>query len=312
MQPVVSIVTPSFNHAAFIEKTILSVLNQDYPNIEYIVMDGSSTDGTLDILRKYGNRLSWVSEPDQGQSDAINKGFQRANGEILAWLNCDDNYLPGAVRTAVQFLVEHPDLAMVYGGANYQNDEGELLKRGRSTDFDLNRPCETIIPQPAAFFRRAVFEEVGQLDIDLHYRMDLDLWARIALKYQIRSIPYVFVNIRTSLDTKTSSRSDQFWSELSLIGKRYGLAAITPDYILKERALKHYYRGMMLNQAHRAKEARAEILEAIKLNARWWITLKAIALLIMSFFGAGLVKRILRCWMYFYNRKSNLQAPLER
>jgi glycosyltransferase involved in cell wall biosynthesis len=309
MQPVVSIVTPSFNHATFIEKTILSVLDQDYPKIEYIVMDGGSTDGTLDILKKYSSRLSWVSEPDKGQSDAINKGFRRVGGEILTWLNCDDVYLPGAVRVAVQFLVEHPDVAMVYGGADHVDDAGELLRRGRSVNFDLNRPCETIISQPAAFFRRAAFEEVGQLDASLHYRMDMDLWVRLALRYKICKIPFLFVNIRTSLDTKTSSLSEQYWSELSLIGKRYGLAAITPDYILKERALKHYYRGLMLHQAQRAKEARAEIHEAIKLNARHWITLKAIALLATSFFGGRLVKRLLRWRMYFYNRKIDLQTP---
>ncbi len=309
MQPLVSIVTPSFNHAAFIEKTILSVLNQDYPNIEYIVMDGGSTDGTLDILRKYSDKLIWVSEPDKGQSDAINKGFQKAHGEILTWLNCDDVYLPGAVRTAVQFLAEHPDVAMVHGGANCVNDKGELVKRGRIAGFDLNKPCESIIPQPAAFFRKAAFEEVGRLDINLHYRMDLDLWIRMALRFKICNIPYALVNIRVSLDTKTSSLSEQHWSELSLISKRYKLAAITLEYILKERALKYYYRGIMLHQAHRVKEARTEILEAIKLNAHYWITLRAIGLLVMSFFGAGLVIQVLKWRTYIYNRRSSLQNP---
>jgi glycosyltransferase involved in cell wall biosynthesis len=301
MQPLISIVTPSFNHAAFIEKTILSVLDQDYPQIEYIVMDGGSTDGTLDILEKYGDRLTWVSEPDKGQSDAINKGFRMASGEILTWLNCDDVYLPGAVRTAVQFLAEHPNVAMAYGGANYKNDAGELIKRGRSVNFDPSRPCETIIPQPAAFFRKRAFEEAGELDIDLHYRMDLDLWVRMALKFKINAIPYILVDIRTSLDTKTSSLSERHWSELALIGQRYGLAAITPEYILKERALKYYYRGIVLYQTGHAREARAELLESIKLNA-----LVALAL---SFLGAGLIPGILKLRMYVHNRRSNLRPP---
>lgn len=309
MQPLVSIVTPSLNQAAFIEKTILSVLNQDYPNIEYIVVDGGSTDGTLDILKKHGEEVIWVSEPDRGQSDAINKGFYRAHGEILTWLNCDDTYLPGAVRTAVQFLVEHPDVAMVYGGANYVNDNGEMVKRGRRVEFDLHEPCESIIPQPAAFFRRTAFEEAGELDIDLHYRMDLDLWVRMASRFKIRSIPYVLVNIRGSLDTKTASISEQHWSELSLIGRRYGLEAISNQYILKEKARKHYYHSLMLFEADRAREARADLFEAIKLNAHLLTTLKAILLLVTSILGTGPIRRALKRRMDIYNRRSNLQAP---
>ena len=113
--PLVSIVTPSFNQARFIRETIESVLAQDYPRIEYIVVDGGSTDGTIDILRGYDGRLIWSAERDRGQADAINKGFRRARGEILAWLNSDDTYLPGAVSAAVSHLVQHRDCAMVYG-----------------------------------------------------------------------------------------------------------------------------------------------------------------------------------------------------
>ena len=309
MQPLVSIVTPSLNQAAFIEKTIFSVLNQDYPNIEYIVMDGGSTDGTLDILQKCSDDLIWVSEPDRGQSDAINKGFQRTHGEIIAWLNCDDTYLPGAVRTAVQYLMEHPDVAVVYGGANFVDDNGKLLRRGRAVEFDLNRPCESIIPQPAAFFRKAAFEEVGRLDINLHYRMDLDLWIRMALKFKICNIPYALANIRVSLDTKTASMSEQHWKELSLIGRRYGLETVSPKYVLRRRARKHLNHGKVLYEDHRMKEARVEFLEAIKLNAHYSITLKAIILWMTSFFGAGLVIRTLRWKRHIHNCRSDLQDP---
>jgi glycosyltransferase involved in cell wall biosynthesis len=309
MQPLVSIVTPSLNQATFIEKTILSVLNQDYPNIEYIVMDGGSTDGTLDILPKYNDDLIWVSEPDKGQSDAINKGFQRAHGEIFAWLNCDDTYLPGAVRTAVQFLAEHPDAAMVYGGANFVDDNGELKRRGRAVEFDLNRPCESIIPQPAAFFRKAAFEEVGRVDINLHYHMDLDLWIKMASKFKMHSIPYALANIRVSLDTKTASMSEQHWKELFLIGQRYGLEVISPKYVLRRRARKHFYNGIMFYEGHRMKEAKAEFLEAIKLNAHYLITFKAIILLVTSFWGAGLVTKALEWKRNISNYRSDLQNP---
>src|SRR5262245_25211876 len=117
--PLVSIVTPSFNHARYIEATIRSVLAQDYSPIEYAVIDGASTDGTVEILRRYQDRIAWVSEPDRGQTDAINKGFARTRGQILAWLNSDDTLKKGAVSAAVEFLQSHPDVAMVYGDANF-------------------------------------------------------------------------------------------------------------------------------------------------------------------------------------------------
>jgi glycosyltransferase involved in cell wall biosynthesis len=117
--PVVTIVTPSYNQDQFLEQTIVSVLNQDYPRIEYLIIDGGSTDGSVEIIRRYENRLAfWVSESDRGQSHAVNKGLQRANGEILGWLNSDDVYCPGAVRAAVDFLELHPDVALMYGGAD--------------------------------------------------------------------------------------------------------------------------------------------------------------------------------------------------
>jgi glycosyltransferase involved in cell wall biosynthesis len=308
--PRVSIVTPSYNQGQFIEETIRSVLLQGYPNLEYIIIDGGSTDGSVEIIRKYEPWLAyWVSEPDKGQSDAINRGFQRAHGEIFAWLNCDDTYLPGAVRTAIQSLTEYPDTTMVYGGANYVDDNGKLLRRGRSVEFDLDRPCESIIPQPAAFFRKAAFEEVGRLDVNFHYRMDLDLWVRMALKFKMQNIPYAFVNIRVSLDTKTTSLSEKHWKELSLIGERYGLKAVSPEYVLQRRARKRLNRGIMLYEAYQMREARGELLEAIRLHASYLTTLKAIALLITSFFGAGLVIRTLSWKRRIYNCRSDLQNP---
>ncbi|MBT7818335.1 MAG: glycosyltransferase, partial [Chloroflexi bacterium] len=119
-QPLVSIITPSYNQAEYLEKTITSVLGQTYPNIEYIIIDGGSEDGSKEIIEKYQKKIKyWVSEPDQGQTDAINKGFAKANGEILAWLNSDDTYEPHAVAEAVTYLLEHPEIGLVYGDTDF-------------------------------------------------------------------------------------------------------------------------------------------------------------------------------------------------
>ena len=304
--PPISIVTPSYNQGQFIEETIRSVLLQGYPNLEYIVVDGGSTDESIEVIHRYEPWLSyWVSEPDEGQSDAINKGFRRATGEILAWLNCDDIYLPGAVRAAVEYLAEHPQVALVHGGASYLSDSG-MMSMGRRVAFDPDRPCETIIPQPAAFFRRSAFEAVGGLDLGLHYRMDLDLWIRIAQRYQIRAIPYVLARIRTSLEAKTASENEQTWIELAQIGQEYGIEAVTPEYVQSERAKKCFYRGIDLLHLHREQEARAAAREAIRLNASLPVTLKALALLALSFLGASAFDRLRRWRIGIYNRRSDL------
>jgi len=127
--PLVSIVTPTYNQAAFLPETIDTVLSQDYPNIQYIVMDGGSKDGTVEILESYGSRLEWVSERDGGQSDAVNKGFQRARGQIFTFLNADDIYYPGAVRAAVEAFARQPEAGVVYGNAWYTNEDGSRLRR---------------------------------------------------------------------------------------------------------------------------------------------------------------------------------------
>ena len=256
--PLVSIVTPSYNQGAFIEETIHSVLSQDYPRIEYIVVDGGSTDGTLDILRKYEDRLTWFSEPDRGQSDAINKGFQRSHGEILAWLNSDDIYLPGVVRTAADYLAVHSYVAMVYGDCNMVDEQGQVV--GRSIwieDFDLRRVVEDLdyIYQPATFFRRQAFEGVGMLDIDLHYCMDYDLWIRIGKKYPVRRIPCVLANVRVYPHTKTASGGEDRWQEVFEISRRHGGGIFAPRYHHAERAYYYAQSGLRCLRKGKVKEA---------------------------------------------------------
>lgn len=184
--PRVSIVTPSYNQAKFLERTLLSVLNQDYPNIEYIVIDGGSADGSIDIIRKYKHRLAyWVSEPDRGQAHAINKGWQRATGDVVAYLNSDDLYMPGAVTRAVQTLMAHVNAAMVYSDALYVDEHGSSLGIRHASPFNLRHviTTEAFMPQPTVFIRRQALDDVGLLDERLHMVMDYDLWLRLGLHH---------------------------------------------------------------------------------------------------------------------------------
>ncbi|RPI21434.1 MAG: glycosyltransferase [Acidobacteria bacterium] len=179
--PLVTIVTPSYNQGRFIEETVQSVFSQDYPNLEYLVFDGGSRDGTVDILRKYSDRLWFVSERDRGQSHAINKGFRKAKGEIVAFLNSDDTYLPGAVCAAVRALQENPQAPMVYGEGNHVREDGTVMDRYPTEPFSYSRLRETcFICQPTTFMRSSAVRAIGYVNESLHYCMDYDLWIRLS------------------------------------------------------------------------------------------------------------------------------------
>ena len=168
--PKVSIITPSFNQGQFLEASIRSVLEQDYPNIEYIVVDGGSRDDSVEIIKKYQKHLAWwVSEKDKGHADALNKGFSRATGEILAWLNSDDIYFPGAVSEAVSVLQSHPKLGMVYGDADLIDDSGETVGQfgSKQTSYRQMLRGSVHIPQATTFFRADIWRQVGPLDLSL-------------------------------------------------------------------------------------------------------------------------------------------------
>jgi len=206
--PVVTIVTPSYNHGHFIRATIESVLSQDYPNVEYIVMDGGSTDQTASVVRDYASRLTFVSQRDRGQSHAINEGFHRGAGEILAWLNSDDVYLPGAISTAVRAFSSNPASGMVYGEGYVIDRDGKLQGRFPHTrPFDLWRLVylSDYILQQAAYFRRSALDRVGYLDENLHYSMDWDCFIRIGMAYPVSYIPEYLGCIRVYDETKSMS-----------------------------------------------------------------------------------------------------------
>lgn len=241
-QPLVTIVTPSFNQAPYLETTIRSVLEQDYPNIEYIVMDGGSNDGSVEIIKRYADRLAyWESEKDKGQTDAINKGFARSHGEILAWLNSDDVLYPHAVREAVAYLTAHPECGLVYGDSDFIDAKGNVIGRFNAKQTDYKKLTEGYvhIPQQASFWRADLWKQVGPLDDTIYFAMDYDLWLRLA---KISEVKYLSGNepwaaFRLHADAKTIAEDDRCWPDMLRIHKRNGgsvFSLLYAKYLLRK------------------------------------------------------------------------------
>jgi glycosyltransferase involved in cell wall biosynthesis len=213
--PLVSIVTPSFNQGRFLEQTIQSVLGQEYPHLEYLLVDGASTDGSLEIIQKYSKQLDWwVSEVDKGQAEAINKGLLRAKGEFVAWLNSDDYYLPGAIDRVISTFIQHPEAGLVYGDvlAVDENDQStNQLRYGQLSLADLM--TFQVIGQPSVFMRRSVLQQAGFLDLSYHYLLDHQLWLRMAQIAEIYYIPGNFSAARFHPESKNVARATEFGSE---------------------------------------------------------------------------------------------------
>lgn len=232
--PLVTIVTPSFNQGRFIRATIESVLGQDYPHIEYVIMDGGSTDETAAVVAEYGDRLTWISEKDRGQSHAINKGFRMARGEIVAWINSDDILLPGAVAKAVAEFEKTPELGAVYGEGYLMDEAGEFTCRFPATvPFDLWKLVHVsdYILQQSVFFRRAVFDEIGFIDEDLHYGMDWDILIRIGKRFELRYIPEFMGALREYGTAKTFSGGHRRFVELVRIVRSHTDWRLPPAFL---------------------------------------------------------------------------------
>jgi len=209
--PRVTVVTPSYNQSAFIEDTIRSVIEHDYPNIEYIIIDGGSTDGSVDLIRKHEQHLAhWLSEPDEGQADAINKGWRRASGEFVAWLNSDDILLPGSIAAAVDVMQERREVGLVYGDLERLDVAGNHVRIDRYDEYQLVELVSKAhrISQPGSVLRRSTVLEAGYLDPSLHFQMDLDLWIRVALRSQLAHCHRVVAGFRLHDQSKTSRISE--------------------------------------------------------------------------------------------------------
>lgn len=204
--PSISIITPSYQQGIFIEETIRSIVNQNYTNLEHIIIDGGSSDQSVEIIRKYEDSLSyWVSERDDGQTDAINKGFRIANSEIITWINSDDILTPGALNAIGSFFRDNPTIQVVYGDGIAIDKEGKKLFVRRSKVFDLEWFIRTdFVIQPSGFFRHSFLKQMNYLDENLHYAMDTDIFLRMALHSTPQYIPLVLSGYRIHQEAKTS------------------------------------------------------------------------------------------------------------
>ncbi|RME46146.1 MAG: glycosyltransferase, partial [Chloroflexi bacterium] len=250
----ISIVTPSYNQGHFLEATIRSVLNQEYPSIEYIIIDGGSTDASVEIIRRYERRLSyWRSEPDRGQADAINTGLARATGDILGWLNSDDTLLPGALQRVAANFQKRPRAGVIYGDALNTDARGQVVGVRKGRPYSLAAMIEdNLIPQPAAFFSRQAWLKHGPLDLDLHYVMDRAFWLRIAEDMELHYVPETWATMRRHDAAKTARDSVQVkLEEKRLLDDYFGREHV-PAMALAARGAAygrlHYYLGLNLLQ----------------------------------------------------------------
>lgn len=221
--PRICVVTPSFNQAPYLERTIRSVLDQGYPNLEYIIIDGGSTDGSVDVIKRYEDKLTyWVSEPDNGQTHALNKGFARATGDFLCWINSDDFFLEGSFVAFAETAMKHPEADWFMGKIEVVDEYGTSLKnvvprynsKQKWYAFVATRQFDTELQQPATFFSKRAWMAAGELDESLRYVMDFDYWGRLAyLGFRPVTIDYDIAGFRMHGESKTGEGLLPFWRE---------------------------------------------------------------------------------------------------
>ncbi len=224
MPPSVSVITPSYNQGRFLERTIQSVLSQQFSgSLEYLVMDGGSTDGTVAILQQCDSRVQWVSEKDRGQADAVNKGLGKATGDVIGWLNSDDVYYPGAIAAACEALDSHPEVDVVYGDANHIDEHDGILEPYPTEPWNFDRLLETCyLCQPAVFFRKRVLDRCGPLNPELHFCLDYEYWIRLAAAgVKFLWLRRVLAGSRLHAETKTCGFRIRFHTEINDMLRRY-------------------------------------------------------------------------------------------
>ena len=264
----ISIITPSFNQAAYLEQTILSVLNQDIPSLQYIIIDGNSTDGSQEIIRKYEKRLAyWVSEPDCGQADAINKGLARAEGEIVAWLNSDDYYLPGCLATVIAAFAQNPDAGLIFGDVLSVDADSRPINLMRYSSWGLSDlMCFRIIGQPGVFFQQSIIKKAGLLDASYQYLLDHQYWIRIARIAPIQHLPKTLAAARFHPAAKNVAMAAEFGKEaFKLVEWMQSNTDFSEHYHRYQRRIKagaYWINARYLSESGETKKAVASYLRS--------------------------------------------------
>jgi glycosyltransferase involved in cell wall biosynthesis len=291
--PCVSIVTPSFNQAQFLEETILSVLNQDYPNIEYIIIDGGSTDGSLEIIHKYKDHLAyWVSEKDEGSSDAINKGWHQARGDYLWVLNSDDLLVtPGAISALVCYLKQHPDVDFVYGDRYYIDAQGRITGSKCFPDYNLLNLLllNDEYPFPGCLMTRRVLETVGHFDNNLRVRNDLDYFLRVALHFKWGRLKQPTNYFRVHLNQNSTTYAYLQAEETLHIYKKIFQSPNLPDEVKQHErqiwGVAYYIAADRCFRSGHSAETRQHVIRAVQYSPKLLFNIRILGEFFLSLLG---------------------------
>jgi len=299
MQPLVTVITPSFNQGKYIRATIESVLEQDYPQIEYIVIDGGSTDSTVNVLKScHDPRLVWISEPDRGQTDALNKGLRRARGAYLTYLNSDDLLLPRAISTSVDAFERDATIDLIYGDCQFIDTEGAPILTARAAPFDLTHIVtgKLAILQPGTVWRRRVFEKLGFFWDELHYCMDIDYWIRAgAADCRFSYLPGARSAFRLHQTSKSVSQAPLFWNEwLRILDRQYGRDDL-PETLVAVKVAAYAYVAWNTVKAQWSAKQYVQVRPALKqfaLHGSSGRRIAAASMLLDSYLPTALTPRL--------------------